>query len=245
MNVLEAIESISAPDAQRGDYITDGLLYCGLCNTRRQTRVEIMGREVKVPCACAHEEHLWAAREKGAKAGRHTKAVKRTFADDDGANPAMTRVREFAEQFDPKAGEGLVLFGGPGTGKTFACECLVNALLSRGVSATIVNVPELVQRARAGAEWLDEATWASLLVLDDVGADRGTGYSREIVYTAVNARYSRGKPTVASTNASIDQIVMSGDVGEQRLFGRLVERADLVDFGCKDRRLGFARKDEE
>ena len=39
---------------EEGDYINpdDGLLYCGKCNTRKQTRINIQGKDYQMLCNC-------------------------------------------------------------------------------------------------------------------------------------------------------------------------------------------------
>lgn len=52
-----------------------------------------------------------------------------TFDRDDGQNPAMKYARRYVEHW-PKMkehGQGLLLWGGVGTGKTFATACIAQA----------------------------------------------------------------------------------------------------------------------
>ena len=51
--------------AEQGDYIVDGLLYCGKCHTPKQVRVVILGFE-RTPmclCKCAAERKQQEAEE--------------------------------------------------------------------------------------------------------------------------------------------------------------------------------------
>ena len=53
----EEIKSI-VDDAKRsfrvedGDYIQDGLTFCGNCNTPKEAVITLLGQKMKVPCLC-------------------------------------------------------------------------------------------------------------------------------------------------------------------------------------------------
>lgn len=48
------IEALAQRRAEHlpGDYIQDGLLHCGACHSRKETRVELFGMQRKVACLC-------------------------------------------------------------------------------------------------------------------------------------------------------------------------------------------------
>lgn len=66
--VLDDLEKIAAESnrVNPGDYVKDGLLHCGKCNTQKQVRVNIFGRERKpfCPCKCEQAENEERARLK-------------------------------------------------------------------------------------------------------------------------------------------------------------------------------------
>lgn len=237
----ELIKDMSSKcaDVKDGDYVRDGLLYCGKCNTRKQTYIDVLGKRYKVSCACKHEDEAWAARNAQKPRGVFTKATKRSFAEDDGTNPSVQAVKDYADGFKDLArdGGGLLLYGITGSGKTWACECMMNDLIGKGISVLMQNVPEMVQKADIDGKWLDQAKACKLLILDDLGAERATSYAREIVYSAVNSRYAAGKPVVVTTNLSLEQMVNAEDVESQRIYGRILEKCIPVDFGSKNRRI--------
>lgn len=45
-----------------------------------------------------------------------------------------------------------------------------------------------------------------LLILDDLGIERDTSYAREQVYNIINSRYLKGRPTIFTTNLSLEII---------------------------------------
>ena len=45
-----------------------------------------------------------------------------------------------------------------------------------------------------------------LLILDDFGMERGTEYGLEQVYSVIDSRYQSGKPLIATTNLTLEEL---------------------------------------
>ena len=45
-----------------------------------------------------------------------------------------------------------------------------------------------------------------LLILDDFGMERGTEYGLEQVYSVIDSRYRSGKPLIATTNLTLEEL---------------------------------------
>lgn len=127
---------------QPGDYEQDGLLYCGKCHTKKQTKIKILGAVRIVPClcACAQEkaenekakrkeyERLAALDRARHNAFQDGRMIHWTFAEDDGTNSKLSAMaHKYADNFKHflDNGRGLLLYGNTGTGKTFAACCIV------------------------------------------------------------------------------------------------------------------------
>lgn len=104
---------------------------------------------------------------------------------------------------------------GVGSGKTHAAMSAGRAWIERDGSARFWSVPELVQRMRdthredSPLELTDfiarNVTYAELLVLDDMGADRVTPFAAEQIYRIVNAYYNareEGRFLIVTTNVA-------------------------------------------
>ena len=97
--------------------------------------------------------------------------------------------RRYAEAFPEmvKKNQGLLMYGNVGTGKTFAAACIANYLLDRKVPTVmtsfvkIVDSADLKNRETANA-FISRLNRARLLIIDDLGAERGTDYALERVY---------------------------------------------------------------
>lgn len=241
-----------------GEYIRDGLLYCGKCNTPKQHRITMHGEEIIFPmwCECSRKSYEESERE----SERTRKAVQIaklkhlsmmsgglsecTFAvaDKDGENSrSLTICERYAEKFPKMIADnrGLLLFGGVGTGKTFAAACIANALLEQGYSVVMVSLVALIDSAD---EIIRRMNDIDLLILDDLGAERSTDYGFERIYAVADARYRCGKPVIYTSNLPLEMFKHSEDIRCARIFDRVLERCYPVEFRGVSRRKREARR---
>lgn len=205
-----------------GDYIKDGVLYCGVCGKPKQTNIHFQNlgdRLVGIACDCAESEKA-SADDSSDTAAFETMMERRriedsivdpsyrkvTFADDDGANQKMTKIcKKYVEQWDRVAAENIgILFRGPvGTGKSFFACCIANELLKKRVPTAVTSFPRLLnllQNSNDRQGLLDRLSAYKLLVIDDLGVERDTGYAAEQVFAVIDARCRSNLPTIVTTN---------------------------------------------
>jgi DNA replication protein DnaC len=139
------------------------------------------------------------------------------------------------------AGPSLLLIGGTGTGKTHQAYAAIRALAASGVGMTwqAVAAADLYaqMRPRYGVDSEQEFeryARASVLVLDDLGAAKGSEWNEEVNYRLVNHRYERQMPTLITSNVPPKNLAAA--LGE-RVASRLVEMAERVVIAGGDRRL--------
>lgn len=243
--------------ANEGDYIVDGLLYCGKCHTKKQTRVELFG-EVRTPmCLCKCEAERKQAEDEEVKrqefmirvdklrdkAFPEAKMRNWTFASDDRANEKVSGVAmKYVDNFEKmrESGKGLLLFGNTGTGKTFTAACIANALIDKGVTCAVTNFARIgntLQGMYDGKqEYLDRLNRVSLLVLDDLGIERTTPYMQEIVFNVVDARCRSGLPLILTTNLTAGEMKNAADINCQRIYSRIFECCIPIEVKGVDRR---------
>lgn len=139
------------------------------------------------------------------------------------------------------AGPSLLLIGATGTGKTHTAFGAVRALTVSGALCPwqALTAADLYARLRprhgvdSEAEF-DKVSRAGLLVLDDLGAAKGTEWNEEVNYRLVNYRYENELPTLVTSN--VPPRDLGGALGE-RVASRLVEMATRVVLRGADRRL--------
>jgi DNA replication protein DnaC len=248
-----------------GDYIgVDGLLYCGKCHTRKQTRVNILGIEKTPYCLCKcevekreREEAEIKRRELARKVSEYRRMgfpesmmQEWTFDNSDGTNDKiMEAARKYALNFDEfrKQGKGLLLFGTVGTGKTYAAACIANALIDRGIPVLMTNFARIANTVggmwEGKQEYYDSLNRFPLLILDDLAAERKTEYMSEIVFNVIDARYRAGLPLIITTNLTAEELKHPSDISYQRTFSRLLEMCLPVEVKGKDKRLERLKAD--
>ncbi len=241
-----------------GDYIKDGLIFCGKCNTPKQCRTEIDGEEIFIPVWCECSEHAYAEEKQRNKDIEHAfkaAALRRlsmmgdklsgcTFsgADKGGDNARSFKICErYVEKFPQmlKDNRGLLLFGSVGTGKTFAAACIANALLEQNYSVVMTSLVTLIDGTDEIIRRMNEI---DLLILDDLGAERSTDYGFERIYAVCDARYRSNKPVIYTSNLPLDTFKHAEDIRCARIYDRVLERCYPVEFRGVSHRKREARR---
>ena len=150
-----------------------------------------------------------------------------TFDKDNGKNPVMKVARDYVDKWsDALSGNtGLVLWGDVGTGKTFFATCIANALVEQNVSVKMTNFSTILNDLFAESDknkYLDRLNKHSLLIIDDLGIERGTEYALEQVYNVIDTRYKSGKPLIVTTNLTLDELKFPADIPHKRIYDRVL-----------------------
>lgn len=136
--------------------------------------------------------------------------------------------RDYTDAFTPH-GDSLLLQGATGIGKTHLCLAIAHRVTRQGFGVVYGSVQPLIRRLEAehfGREQgssEEQLISCDLLVLDDLGMEFDTPFSRACLYNVLNARLLEGRPTVVSTNLSIAAIKERyGDQLASRISGGFV-----------------------
>ena len=73
-------------------------------------------------------------------------------------------------------------------------------------------------------------TACSLLIIDDLGAERNTDYALEKVYNIIDSRVRADKPMILTTNLTFDEMMRSPDVRYRRIYDRIFEHCIPVEI---------------
>lgn len=128
----------------------------------------------------------------------------------------MTQVLRVCREFCEKREGNLILFGKTGLGKTHLSLAIANEFLNSGLSVVYASAQNLInsladeQFSYSGeSELLTSVLDSDLLIIDDLGAEMKTSFSESCVNNMVNTRLLKNKPTVISTNLTLDEIERS------------------------------------
>lgn len=140
----------------------------------------------------------------------------------------ITYCRDYTTHFTPAA-DSLLLQGATGIGKTHLCLAIARGVTERGYGVVYGSVQPLLRRleaehfGRTQGDSETQLTSCDLLVLDDLGMEFDTPFSRACLYNVLNARLLEGRPTVISTNLSFSAMQERyGDQIASRISGGFV-----------------------
>lgn len=122
-------------------------------------------------------------------------------------------VNKFIDDFsNNKPCKGLYLYGSYGTGKTYLIAALFNELAKKDIRSSIVYVPEFLRvlKSSIGEDFEDKynsVKKAPLLLLDDIGAEYLTPWSRdEVLGTILQYRMDEDLPTFFTSNLTLKEL---------------------------------------
>ncbi len=246
------------------DYIaSDGLSHCGKCHAPKQIRMKFNGMKEKVlPVMCDCMKADIAKQEEAKKRDEKRKKIEHlrenslidkryencsfetiTVTDD---NRKQVRIcKRYAVKFEElyKSNQGLLLYGDVGTGKTVLACCIANYLMEHLHSVYSTSFVEILRHSQGFNHDEKEEIiqrrmrTAELVILDDLGAERGTDYGLEVVYNIIDGRYRSGKPMIVTTNLSLIQMQNPDDVRYARIYQRVLHVCYPVMFAGKSFRL--------
>lgn len=245
-----------APKEAPGDYEgEDGLLYCGKCHTRKQRRFsvpEFFGsgeRIVPVMCDCAKAAFEAEEAEKKHRADMEVLSKLRraslmdamyehstfdTYRKTAENKRPFSIARQYTERFSEmlEKNRGLLFYGPPGTGKTHTAACVGNALLDKGISVLMTSFVKLNATAFAEEDEsvIQKMSRAKLLIIDDLGAERGSDFSLERVYNVIDSRSRAKLPMILTTNLSLQQMRETSDTRYWRIYDRVFQICFPVEF---------------
>lgn len=154
------------------------------------------------------------------------------FTGDAAMDNALTDLDAWCDRKSP---DNVVILGPVGTGKTHLAIATARTRHFDGEFVSFWPVVELLDALRPGGDETaaDRARNASVLILDDLGAERPTDWTAERMYALVNRRWLDAKPIIVTSNLPVDELQAA--VGP-RLYSRLAHNALAIRLAGDDRR---------
>lgn len=241
--------SINANDTRS----SDGLLICGVCGEYKQDYLIYDGYEPLKrarQCKCCrtalkkeaelkeeqdHEKRVQNFKAASGLKGRNVDADfthwKMSQYNEKNYKICQRYAQKFRELFENN--QGLLIWGGVGTGKSFAAACIANAIMEQEMSVYMTSSINLSLEE-------PKVLTSKLLIVDDFGAERRTEYAAEKVFNALNERYNARKPMIITTNLSPSDFKTETDIRYLRMYDRLQEVCYPVQFTGVSYRAGAA-----
>ena len=166
--------------------------------------------------------------------------------DSSGGNPRkeMTKIfkfcKEYALKFKPENAENLIFRGSPGLGKTHLTMAIVAGVIEKGylpVYASAENLFTLVEDEKfsgVGKGTYDTMLECDLLVIDDLGTELATAFTKSVLYNLINTRILSKKPTIINTNLELEEL---REIYSNRIASRFMGEYTWKEFSGRDIRL--------
>jgi DNA replication protein DnaC len=165
-------------------------------------------------------------------------------ARSEGQRAALAKFEAFADRFPAHLKTGTVLLGlgKVGTGKSHLACAVANNVMARGHTAYFTSTARLFTKIRgtwaksseiSEEQMLKQFESIDLMILDEVGLQRGTDDEQRTLHELLEARRLNCKPTILLTN--LDGANVKQYLGE-RFWDRLSESGVSVIFNWESHR---------
>ncbi len=255
------------------DLVSDD--YCEKCGDSQAMVINMLGTDTKVRklCDCQKIERdkrieeeknrdrqmrLEKLRNNSLMDDEFKKCTFQNFIVDDKNKKMYDLAKRYCNKWPQmkKENVGILFHGKPGRGKTFLTFCIANELLGKGVPLIAMSTLGLLSKIKATyGKWGDAGEVqvinslknASLLILDDLGAENSTTWTKEKLYEIIDSRYRNKKPMIVSTNLTLEQLKnkLTTDDGVTRTYDRLIEMCYPLEIKGYSRRIKTAKEKEK
>lgn len=142
-------------------------------------------------------------------------SMRSIYTKDKNRYPVIKWIKEFMEKIDNGLHyKGLYLNGSFGCGKTYLLSAMLNELAKKGYNIAMVYYPEFLRSLKESFSDSDEykrkfnyIKKVDILLLDDIGAETVTEWSRdEVLGNILQYRMEDKLPTFFTSNLTVDEL---------------------------------------
>jgi len=211
----------------------DESLHCKNCSSLEECCNALMGHLLMaiadesginfsyVPCQYLEKRNKTLAYQKNITCFDLPKEIRQAsfkdiYKDDKNRTPIIRYFKEFIDNYlQGNKLKGIYLYGSFGSGKTYLIASLFNEMAKKDISSALVYYPELLRGLKASFnsnydEKFEFLKRVPLLLLDDIGAENTTVWSRdEVLGPLLQFRMEEHLPTFCTSNLTIDELEKS------------------------------------
>lgn len=220
---------------------------CAECgrHLRYETLPALFGRqpfEIRIKCQCEEE---WEAAEEEMRRRAHIRDLRKNsgmpmeqqdcrlfnFEQRSGVKKIYQSCVRYVSGFDEyrKSGRGILFAGSVGSGKTHLAAAIANELIDREIAVKFVSVTDLLTQIKSTYNSWNESEDeimrplknCPLLILDDLGSEKPSDWTKTQFHGLIDYRYSNYRPTIITTNLKPDEL---GGVLDPRTIDRIMDR---------------------
>ena len=140
-------------------------------------------------------------------------SFKDIYKDDKARIPIIKYFKEFIDNYNNEdKPKGIYLNGSFGSGKTYLIASLFNEMAKKGVRSILVYYPDFLLNLKTSfsndfSEKIDQTKKVPLLLLDDIGAENTSPWSRdEILGPILQYRMENNLPTFFTSNLTLNEL---------------------------------------
>ena len=143
-------------------------------------------------------------------------SFKDIYKDDKARLPIIKYFKEFIDNYNnEEKPKGIYLHGSFGSGKTYLIASLFNEMAKKDVKSVLVYYPEFLRSLKSSfnttySEQYDYIRKVPLLLLDDIGAENSSSWSRdEVLGPLLQYRMENNLPTFFTSNLTLEELEKS------------------------------------